>query len=206
MTLSSTRARIALHAGIAACALLSAPAHATCTAEPYIGSVCYTAANFCPQGYLPADGRELSIYQYQAVYALLGTTYGGNGVQSFALPDLRGRVAVGTGQRPGALAVTLGQTGGQTQVNIQVNQMPAHTHTAQLKGTAAAGNSDSPAGAVPAKLARSSNFSTGAATDNMSSSAIAMGSAGGGQPLDIRNPYLGMTACIAVTGLFPSRP
>ena len=171
-----------------------------------LASICITAANFCPRGYLQASGQMLPIQIYSAVFSLLGTTYGGNGVTTFALPNLQGRAPVGAGQGQGLNPVQLGEVGGQEQVSIQPNQMPAHTHSVQLRGTAAAGNTDSPVGAVPAKLARSNVYSNAAATDNMGGSAVTVGSAGGNQPLAIRNPYLGLTYCIAVEGIYPSRP
>jgi microcystin-dependent protein len=185
--------------------MISTPALATCSAEPMMASICITAANFCPRGYLPTNGQILSISQNSALFALLGTTYGGNGVSTFALPNLQSRVPVGAGQGPGLNQVVLGEVAGQEHVTILPSQMPPHTHSAQLKGSAGAGNTDSPAGAVPAKLARSNIYSNGAASDNMSASAIAVGSAGGGQPVDVRNPFVGLNYCIAIQGIFPSR-
>lgn len=184
----------------------SAPAQATCTAEPYLGSVCMTAANFCPRGYLEAAGQLVSIAQNTAVFALLGTTYGGNGQNTFGLPDLRGRAPIGQGQGPGLSGVVQGEVSGAEQVTLTVAQMPAHSHSAQLKGTASAGTTDSPAGAVPAKLARANNYSGGAADAAMGTSALAVGISGGNQPVPIRNPYAVLRYCIAMEGLFPSRP
>jgi microcystin-dependent protein len=86
--------------------MISTPALATCSAEPMMASICITAANFCPRGYLPTNGQILSISQNSALFALLGTTYGGNGVSTFALPNLQSRVPVGAGQGPGLNQVT----------------------------------------------------------------------------------------------------
>ena len=182
-----------------------APASATCSAEPMLASICITAANFCPRGYAEANGQLLSIAQNTAVFSLMGTFYGGDGRTTFALPNLQGRVPVGVGTGAGLSPVQQGEQAGQEQVNIQVSQLPPHTHSAQLRGTAAAGNTDNPAGAVAAKLARSNIYSNAAATDNMGASAVAVGSAGGGQPVDVRNPYLGLKYCVAMEGIFPSR-
>jgi microcystin-dependent protein len=186
--------------------LLAGSSYATCTADPMIGSICITAANFCPRDYAEAAGQTMLISQNTALFSLLGTTYGGNGQTTFNLPDLRGRTPVGTGQGPGLSNVFDGQTGGAENVNLTVAQMPAHTHAAQLKGTAATGNTDSPAGAVPARMPRANDYSTGAADANMGASAISVSPTGSGQPVDVRNPYLGLHYCIALTGIFPSRP
>lgn len=188
---------------------LSASSAFACSGtEPYIATVCTTAANFCPRGYMEADGRLLPISQYQALFALVGTNYGGDGRTNFALPDLRSRTPVGASfsNAPGLSPVTLGEKGGVEQVTISAGQMPVHSHAIQLRGTASAGNTDSPAGAVPAKLARSNNYSSAGGDTNMAASAVTVASAGGSQPLNIRNPYTGLLYCIASEGIFPSRP
>lgn len=196
-----------LHASaIALAATLLAPAaQATCSSEPMIGSICMVSYNFCPRGYAVAAGQLMPIAQNTALFSLLGTTFGGDGRVTFALPDLRGRSAVGTGQGPGLSAISEGQTGGVESSTLTVANMPAHSHTAQVNGTANAGNTDSPAGAVPAKLARSNIYSSGAATAAMGSSAVTVGISGGGQPVSVRNPYLGLLHCIALEGIYPSR-
>ncbi len=184
----------------------SPAAHATCSTEPMLGSVCLVAYNFCPRGYASAEGQLLSIAQNQALFALLGTQFGGNGQTTFALPDLRGRTPIGRGTGPGLGPVTEGQVGGTETVQLSIAQMPAHSHSAQLRGTASAGNTDSPAGAVPAKLARSNIYSSSGATDAaMNGNAISVGSSGNSQPVPVRDPYLGMRYCIAMQGIFPSR-
>lgn len=186
-------------------ALLAPAAHATCSIEPILGSVCMFAGNFCPRGYAEADGQLMAINQNSALFAILGTTYGGNGQTTFALPDLRGRSAIGVGQGPGLSQVELGQQAGTETVTLNISQMPAHSHAAVARGTTAAGTTDSPANAVPAKLARSNIYSSGAADTNMGASAITVATAGGSQPVPTRNPYLGLKMCIALQGIFPSR-
>jgi microcystin-dependent protein len=177
-----------------------------CSPESYLGSVCMTAATFCPRGYFEAQGQLISIAQNSALFALLGTTYGGNGQTTFALPDLRGRAAVGIGQGPGLLRnVQQGEASGQEQVTLTQLQMPPHSHTAQLRGTASTGNTDSPAGAAPARLPRSNVYSNAGADTAMAASTITVGTTGSGQPVDVRNPYLGMRYCIAAQGIFPPR-
>lgn len=186
-------------------ALLAPAAHATCALEPMLGSVCMFAGNFCPRGYAEAAGQILPINQNSALFSILGTTYGGNGQSTFALPDLRGRSAVGVGQGGGLSPVELGEKAGTETVTLNVSQMPVHSHAAVVRGTTAAGTSDSPANAVPAKLARSNNYSSGAADTNLGASAITVATAGGSQPVPTRNPYLGLKMCIALQGVFPSR-
>lgn len=176
-----------------------------CGADAYISQVCLMATNFCPRGTADAAGQLLSIAQNTALFALIGTLYGGNGQTTFALPDLRSRVPVGVGQGPGLSSIVEGQVSGQETTTLTVAQMPAHSHSAQLRGTASAGNTDSPVGAVPAKLARSNIYTSNAADAAMGGSAITVATAGGSQPISLRDPYLGMRYCIVTEGIFPSR-
>ncbi|HEX2011138.1 MAG TPA: tail fiber protein [Roseateles sp.] len=203
LTPLSTRPLQALAIGLT---LLAAamPAQA-CSSEPLLGSICVVPYTFCPRGFAEASGQLLPIAQNTALFSLLGTTYGGDGRTTFALPDLRGRGPVGTGTGPGLGTIDLGQVGGQENAQLTVAQMPAHSHSAQLRGSSAAGNTDSPAGAVSAKLARSNIYSSGAADTNMGANAVVLGSSGNGQPFPVRNPYLGLRHCIAMEGIFPSR-
>lgn len=186
-------------------ASVGTPAQAACGADPFIGAICVMASNFCPRGYAPAAGQLLPINQNQALFSLLGTNFGGNGQTNFALPDLRGRSAVGDGAGPGLSPVNVGESGGQEQVSITQGQMPAHSHSTQVRGTTATGNTDSPVGAVAARLPRSNIYSSGAADAAMGSSAVVVGTSGNGQPVPVRNPYLGLTHCIALVGIYPSR-
>ena len=187
-------------------ASVGTPAQASCGAEPFLGAICVMATNFCPSGYGRADGQLLPINQNSALFSLLGTNFGGNGQTNFALPDLRGRSPVGVGQGQGLSLVNVGESGGQEQVSITQGQMPAHSHNTQVRGTATTGNTDSPVGAVAARLPRSNIYSSGAADAAMGSSAVVVGTSGNGQPVPVRNPYLGLTHCIALQGIYPSRP
>lgn len=173
---------------------------------PYLGTVCMTAANFCPRGYLAANGSLLPIAQYSAVFSLLGTTYGGDGRTTFALPDLRSRVPVGAGTGPGLSTVYQGEMVGQENVTLLQSQMPMHSHVAQLRGVSGIGTTDAPAGASPARLPRSNNYSAAAADVNMAAGTVSVSSAGGSQPFSVRNPAVGLLYCVAVEGIFPSRP
>ena len=177
-----------------------------CGPESYMGMICTTAATFCPRGTLEANGALLPIAQNTALFSLIGTMYGGDGRATFGLPDLRGRSMVGVGMGPGLTPMTQGEASGSENITLTQNQMPMHTHTAVQRGTASAGNTDSPSGAVPAKLARSNIYSSGAADANMGASSITVGAAGGSQPVAIRNPYLVLKHCVVSEGIYPSRP
>ena len=119
-------------------AMLGAPlAASACNTEPYIGSICTFSFNWCPQNYVPADGRQLAVREYQALFSLLAFTYGGNNVDQFAIPDLRGRSVVGAGAGPGMIPVNIAQKVGQQSLTLNTAQTPLqpHTHTATFAGT-----------------------------------------------------------------------
>lgn len=119
----------------AAVAGLSSPAEATCSSEPYIGSICITAASFCPQDYLEPTGQLVSINQYQALYSLVGRTFGGDGTTVFGLPDLRGRTPVGLGTGPGLTPVQWGQKRGAETQTLSIATLPSHSHAATFAPT-----------------------------------------------------------------------
>src|SRR5579872_6318106 len=104
--------------------------------QPYLGAIFLFAGNFAPRGYLLCQGQILSISQNAALFSILGTTYGGNGTTTFALPDLRGRAPIGEGNGPGLNPVSLGQASGSNSVSILSNNMPIHNH---LIGVSTAG-------------------------------------------------------------------
>lgn len=110
--------------------LAPTPNNAIAGADPFIGEINYVAFNYAPPGWAACNGQILPIAQYSAVFALLGTTFGGNGTTNFALPDLRGRVPIHQGQGPGLSNYGIGQTGGVETITLNVNQMPNHTHAA----------------------------------------------------------------------------
>ncbi|CAO3403968.1 phage tail protein [Azospirillum palustre] len=117
-------------------ALFSAPASA-CNVEPYIGSICTFAFDWCPQGYVVADGRNLTVRENQALFALIGYRYGGNNSDLFAIPDLRGRAAIGSGTGTGLANIAIGAKVGQQELLLSAAQVPLqpHTHTATFVGT-----------------------------------------------------------------------
>jgi microcystin-dependent protein len=173
--------------------------------DRYIGELMLVGYNFCPRNTAEADGQLLSIAQNTALFSLYGTFYGGDGRTTFALPDLRGRVPLHVGSGPGLSPVQQGERGGQEQVSIAINNMPAHTHSAQVKGTAANGNTDSPTGAVPARLPRSNIYNNGGGSDAAMATEVTIGTSGNGQPIQVRDPFLGMRYCVVLFGIFPSR-
>lgn len=170
--------------------------------EPYLGQIAVFGFNFCPRDWARADGALLPIAQYQALFSLLGTTYGGDGRTTFGLPDLRGRTVVGTGQGPGLLSIGQGDRGGQAQVTLTPAQMPQHSHA--LVASTAPATHAAPDGRLLAATQNAGAYAAaGGATATLAPTSVAP--QGGSQPFSVRDPYLGMTACIAVWGAFPPR-
>lgn len=125
--------------------MLAADAALACTSDNLIGTICYTTYNWgCPQDTLPAAGQQLPISQYQALYSLLGIQFGGDARTYFNLPDLRGRVIVGTGTGSGLTPQAIGAKGGAETAALNANNLPAHTHPATTTGMSAAGNASLP--------------------------------------------------------------
>ena len=170
---------------------------------PFIGMIIIFAGNFEITGWAFCNGQMLSIAQNQALFALLGTTYGGNGQTTFALPDLRGRTPIGMGQAPGLSNIVIGQVSGVENITLTQNQMPAHTH--QLTGSSLAGNTSLPSGALPANTGTLDKEYTNLTTANVAMNTNIISTAGGSQAFSIRNPYLGVNYLIALQGIFPSR-
>ncbi len=171
--------------------------------EPFLGEICFFGFNFPPHSWASCNGSLMSISQNTALFSLLGTMYGGNGIQTFALPDLRGRVALGSGQGPGLSPYSQGDFGGSESVTLTTSQIPSHTHSAAC--TSSGGDSLTPAGKIWAKdtAGGSAPYSSGAPNGTMS--AAALGATGGGGGHSNLQPYLSLNACIALAGIFPSR-
>ena len=176
--------------------------------EPFIGEIIMFAGTFNPRGWALCQGQILSIAQNTALFSILGTTYGGNGQTTFALPDLRGRVPVGAGQGPGLPAVSLGEVSGSNTTTLTINQMPSHNHF--IRSNANNANDSLPANAYPAAAiiptdGNKSVSSYNTATDNSTMNPGAVVNSGGSQPFSLMQPYLGMNYIIALEGIFPSR-
>jgi len=175
--------------------------------DPALATITMFAADFAPQGWAFCSGQLLQISQNQALFSLLGTTFGGNGTTNFALPDLRGRTPLGTGQGPGLSNINLGQAFGVENATLSVNQMPSHSHT----GTLTVGVSSNPANSDEADtnvLAQGSiqSFKTGAALNGaMAGTTATLANTGSSQAFNLRQPYLGINFIICLSGIFPSR-
>ena len=164
--------------------------------EPFLGEMKAVPYNFPPQGWAFCEGQLLSIAQNTALFSLLGTQYGGDGISTFALPDLRGRAALGA-----SATHPQGQAGGEATVVLSIAQMPSHTHSAHTAATK--GTQASPANGVWAEDSGGASMFAAAATVAMAPSAIS--SAGGSGPHGNMQPTLGLSWIIALQGIFPSR-
>jgi microcystin-dependent protein len=253
--------------GMGALALVTATPAAACNTEPYLGTICTFAMDWCPRGYLLADGRTLPISTNTALFGVLGFAYGGDNVANFAIPDLRGRVPVGKGQGPGLNTVNITQKFGQQQLLLNASQVPVppHTHPATFQGTGGgsqtvnvpansgtlgvtakllakqaqgqasatstfflgqggAGPLQAPIYVPAATVATTGELGgldvqlTGAAGNGAISFAVPTGITGGTVTVNpnglvaavasvsTQPPSLGMSVCIAVEGIYPSRP
>jgi microcystin-dependent protein len=168
--------------------------------EPFLGTITLFGFNFVPRGWAACQGQLLSISQNSALFSLLGTQYGGDGRTTFGLPDLRGRVPLGQGQGPGLGNYTVGEIGGLEQVTLNQTQLPAHTHGVAAATTA---TSKSPVGNLPGVATGGSAYGP-TAGGSMSTGMVQP--VGSNQPHPNMQPYLVGNWCIAVEGIFPSRP
>lgn len=170
--------------------------------EPYLGQIEYYGFNFAPRGWALCDGQILPINQNQSLYSLLGTTFGGDGRTTFALPDMRGRVPVhdGGSAGPGLTRRALGSKGGLETVTLTAAQIPSHTHT--LYGTSAVGNRPLPGNNSLADDAPDETYSNAAPNTDMRAGSIATTASASHNNLP---PYQVVNCSIALQGLFPSR-
>ncbi|MDE2388454.1 MAG: phage tail protein [Betaproteobacteria bacterium] len=164
--------------------------------DPFLGEIRPFSFGFAPKGWASCDGQLLPIAQNTALFSLLGTMYGGDGITTFALPDLRGR----TGMHVNS-AHTQGERVGQENVTLTTAQIPPHSHTANCSN--AAGTQTSPAGKFWAQDSNGNVVFSSAGGATLAATAI--GSAGGSQPHPNMQPYLVVNYCIALQGIFPSR-
>lgn len=237
-----------------------------CAADPLTGSVCYMVTDYCPQGYLPAQGQVVSINAYQALYTLVGNTFGGNYAQgTFGIPDLRGRSLIGVGQGPGLSTITRGQTPGAETATLITANLAAHTHavtkvqptvdnvtiaaipgtqdikvTLPLATSAPTTTGGAPAAGLNYLSAIAATVPVGTGTQNATFKGpyvqvkpgagstlpadvvvtgtpaipsfsfkvpdVTVGVTGASSPFSVRDPALGLTACIAAQGIYPQRP
>lgn len=168
--------------------------------EPFIGQILLFGGNFAPRGWALCDGQLLPIAQNSALFSILGTTYGGDGINTFALPDLRGRAPVHMGHGPGLSNYRLGEKTGVESVTLTVAQIPSHSHTA---GANANGNPPTSSDPRNGTLAGANIYDSGAPETTLQSGAG--GSTGGSQSHTNIQPVLTVNFIIALVGLFPSR-
>ena len=174
--------------------------------NPFIAETMVFGGNFCPRGWARMDGQLLSISSNTALFSLLGTTYGGDGRTTFGLPDVRGRSIIGDGSGAGLSTFRIGQRGGQETTTLTEPNMPSHTHRVAVATNRGRANSTDPAGNVFGTADSDTYVSGGNARGNfMSEDTIQLNSAGSGTAFENRDPYIAMTNCIALIGVFPSR-
>lgn len=176
--------------------------------EGTIATIMIFAGNFSPLNWMYCNGQLLSIEEYTALFSLIGTTYGGDGQTTFALPDMRSRIPVGMGTGPGLGTVALGQAAGAESVTLTQAQMPAHQHFMTAKLSVSTGNADgsnNPANAL-ATTAQNQFASIASASGTfLGGASISMAPTGGNQPVGILQPYLSLNYVICVEGIYPSR-
>ncbi|MCX5886161.1 MAG: tail fiber protein [Proteobacteria bacterium] len=179
--------------------------------EAYIGEIRYFAFNFCPAGWMQANGQLLQVSQYSALYSLLGNYYGGEGYTTFGLPDLQGRFALGTGNGANLTPRLVGDKGGAETTTLSVVQLPAHNHA--LLAFPGPGNTNS---VTNKSLARPQGNDADGTDPNIQSYStkdpsaamdpLSIGQTGTGQPISIMPPFTGLTVCICTTdGYYPPR-
>ncbi|HEY3037533.1 MAG TPA: tail fiber protein [Pyrinomonadaceae bacterium] len=175
-------------------------------ADPFIAEIRIFPFNFPPKGWAFCDGQLMPLSQNTALFSLLGTTYGGDGKSTFALPDLQGSAPMHPGQGPGLSLHDLGETGGSENVTLLLSEIPLHTHTVG-RSLDALGNSLTPVGSIWAQAgsvrAVVNTYNPGPPTGAMKSDVVQP--AGGGLPHNNMQPYLTLNFCIALQGVFPPR-
>lgn len=168
-------------------------------ADPFLGAIHFFAFDWPPQNWARCDGQILNIQQNQALFSLLGNYFGGDGVKTFALPDLRGRTALHNCTVP----TGLGQKGGVESVTLSAQQVPQHTHS--VAATSASAATNNPAGAILATIPTAANAAYGAPANLVSMAASTVDTQGAGQAHSNLQPSLTLNACIALAGIYPSR-
>lgn len=170
--------------------------------SPYVGEIRMFGASFAPAGWAFCDGQLMPISQNETLFNLIGTTYGGDGQETFAMPDLQGRVPVHQGQGPGiSQNYQLGEKGGVESVTLNTQQIPTHNHAFLASTTA--GNSVVPTGNVTGNSGQVTFYALGTAITNMFGTAITP--VGGSQPHENMQPYLAISFIISLFGIFPSQ-
>jgi microcystin-dependent protein len=171
-------------------------------AQPYVGQIIAVGFNFAPVGWLLCNGQTVPISEYEALFSLIGTTYGGDGQSTFMLPNLSGRVAIDQGQGPGLFPYTIGESAGNESMSLTPNEIGAHSHA--LMASPQTGSSATPGSSVAlAQNAQSLVQMYGTIAPNTTLAGISIGNAGTGQLHENRQPYLTINYIIAYQGVFP---
>jgi microcystin-dependent protein len=179
---------------------------------PYVGEIRLFAGNFAPAGWLFCDGSLLPIAENEVLFVLIGTTYGGDGQETFALPDLRGRVPVGIGNGPGLSSINIGQSAGSESVTLSNTNVPAHSHNAQI--TVVNGNATQSTPTATSNLATAGSMSGRSfvpattyveAAPDVTIASGSTSSVGASEPVSIMKPYIGINYIISLYGIFPSQ-
>lgn len=173
-------------------------------ADPFVAEIRIFPFNFAPRGWAFCDGQLLPISQNTALFSLVGTTYGGDGRSTFALPNLQGRAPMHAGQGPGLSSRQMGETGGQETVTLTESELPMHSHTMSAQSGAA--SSRSPTGRTLAHPARGMTYASPSANlASLANETLAPAGAAGGGSHNNMMPYLTLSFCIALQGVFPPR-
>ena len=178
--------------------------------EPFIGQIIMFGGNFAPRNWAFCNGQLLAINQNQALFSILGTTYGGDGRTTFGLPELRGRVAVHSGgsSGPGLTNRPLGSRSGTETNTLTTNQLPSHNHTATMRAESAPGSTGNPTGNLLGVVTTGANIyapPVPATEVSMSSDSIVVNNTGGNQSVNNMQPFTAVNYIIALQGTFPSR-
>jgi microcystin-dependent protein len=171
--------------------------------EPFIGEIRMFSGNFAPRGWALCNGQLLAIAQNTALFSILGTTYGGDGRTTFALPDLRGRAPLNWGQGPGLSPRSIGEQGGSETVTLISSQMPAHTHTANA--STLNGDVETPSGTTWGADTSATVLLYNSNPPNTTMNPASIGIAGGNQPHQNMQPFLCVSLIIALEGIYPPR-
>lgn len=182
--------------------------------DPYLGQIEVFAFDYAPRGWMKCEGQLLPIAQYTALFSLLNTRFGGDGRSTFGLPDLRGRFAVGAGQAHGLEKIDLGKTKGAQTTVLHAENLPSHTHNANLYVSSShaaikipvEGNSIAVSGSgMERGFEAIQSFDPSTPNVKLNDASIKINSHGEGRAFDIQSPCLGLNICIAVEGIFPPR-
>lgn len=178
--------------------------------DPFLGEIKLFAGNFAPRSWAYCDGQLLPISSYSALFSILGTTYGGDGRTTFALPDLRGRVPIGPRSGPGLSTYREGQRGGRETVTLTINELPNHTHSAtattDIHVNETGGEDDPEGNFLGAGLGIYAASTNGNKLNDAAATTVTtVGNAGGQRPYNNLQPFLAVNYIIALQGVFPSR-